>query len=212
MIRVEAGMSTTRFCELIDMPGTWRRWQAKARAGQRPKGRWPRPAREAAAELIDKHALDHPVWGHRKIWAMVRHDGHVVSEATVLRRCDRGLILRDQYQRERRKLAERGKAAFAKEPIGPDQVWQLDFSGVRDHYRRHLATRGMSRLLVQVRCCPRGARLVCPLPLARLGQPATRTRARDRDLDRYRRCGASRRGAPSIGPALPWGIGVRVKG
>ncbi|HZY29451.1 MAG TPA: hypothetical protein VFE49_14465, partial [Jiangellaceae bacterium] len=39
MIRVEAGMSTTRFCELIDMPErTWRRWQVKARTGGQPKG------------------------------------------------------------------------------------------------------------------------------------------------------------------------------
>ena len=130
VIRTDAGMSTTRFCELIDMPErTWRRWQAKTRAGGQPKGPWPQPARGAAAALIDKHALAHPVWGHRKIWAMVRHDGHVVSEATVLRRLrDRGLILPDQYQRERRKLAERRKAAFAKEPTGPNQVWQLDFS------------------------------------------------------------------------------------
>lgn len=31
MIRTEAGMSTARFCCLIDMPErTWRRWQAKA--------------------------------------------------------------------------------------------------------------------------------------------------------------------------------------
>lgn len=41
---------------------------------------------------------------------------------------DEGLILPDEYQRERRKLAERRKAAFAKEPTGPNQVWQLDFS------------------------------------------------------------------------------------
>ncbi|MFZ1287298.1 MAG: hypothetical protein WAR57_09720 [Candidatus Phosphoribacter sp.] len=36
MIRVEAGMSTTKFCEKFDMPErTWRRWQAKAApAGQ----------------------------------------------------------------------------------------------------------------------------------------------------------------------------------
>lgn len=130
MIRTDAGMSTTRFCQLIDMPErTWRRWQARARAGAPVKGPWPQPARDAAAELIDKHALAHPVWGHRKIWAMVRHDGHVVSEATVLRRLrDRGLILPDQYQRERRKLAECRKAAFADEPTGPNQVWQLDFS------------------------------------------------------------------------------------
>jgi len=60
---------------------------------------------------------------------MVRHDGHVVSEATVLRILrDEGLILPGHYQRERRKLAERRKAAFANDPTGPNQVWQLDFS------------------------------------------------------------------------------------
>lgn len=123
-------MSTTRFCRLIDMPErTWRRWQAKARAGQRPKGPWPRPARGAAAELVLKHALAHPVWGHRKVWAMVRHDGHVVSEATVLRLLrDEGLIRPAEYQRERRQLAQRRKAAFANEPTRPNQVGQLDFS------------------------------------------------------------------------------------
>ena len=130
VIRVEAGMSTARFCKLIDMPErTWRRWQAKARQEQPPKGPRPQPARDAARPLVVKHAREHPLWGHRKIWAMVRYDGHVVSEATVLRRLrDRGLILPDQYQRERRKLAERRKAAFAKEPTGANQVWQLDFS------------------------------------------------------------------------------------
>lgn len=41
---------------------------------------------------------------------MVRHDGHQVSEATVLRVLrDEGLILPDNYQRERRKLAERSQ-------------------------------------------------------------------------------------------------------
>jgi transposase InsO family protein len=73
--------------------------------------------------------LAHPAWGHRKIWAMVRHDGHIVSEATILRLLrDEDLILPAHYQRERRKLAERRKAAFATEPTGPNQVWQLDFS------------------------------------------------------------------------------------
>jgi hypothetical protein len=95
VIRVGAGMSTTRFCQKFDMPErSWRRWQAKARAGDPPKGPWPRPARSAARELAVKHALAHPVWGHRKIWAMLRHHGHVVSEATILRLLrDEGLIL-----------------------------------------------------------------------------------------------------------------------
>ncbi|HPZ51119.1 MAG TPA: IS3 family transposase, partial [Propionibacteriaceae bacterium] len=130
MIRIEAGMSTARFCQLIDMPErTWRRWQAKTTAGGQAKGPWPAPARESARDRVLCHAHKHPAWGHRKIWAMVRHDGHVVSEATVLRLLrDEGLILPAHYQRERRKLAERRKAAFANDPTGPNQVWQLDFS------------------------------------------------------------------------------------
>ena len=130
MIRVEAGMSTARFCELIDMPErTWRRWQAKARVGSEPKGPWPKPARAAARDRVRVHALAHPAWGHRKIWAMVRHDGHLVSQASVLRLLrDEGLILPAHYQRERRHLAARRKAAFANDPTGPNQVWQLDFS------------------------------------------------------------------------------------
>lgn len=91
VIRVQAGMSTARFCQLIDMPErTWRRWQAKARRAQPAKGPWPQPARTAAAELARKHALAHPAWGHRKAWAMARHDDHVVSEATILQ------LLRDE--------------------------------------------------------------------------------------------------------------------
>jgi transposase InsO family protein len=130
VIRQDAGMSTARFCELFDMPErTWRRWQARARVDRPPKGPWPQPARDGARMLTIEHAKAHPAWGHRKIWAMVRHDGHRVSQATVLRLLrDEGLILPAQYQRERRRLAERRKATFAKEPTRPNQVWQLDFS------------------------------------------------------------------------------------
>jgi len=130
VIHIETNMSTSRFCQLIDMPErTWRRWQAKARTDRPPKGPWPQPARDAARDLAIPHAVAHPAWGHRKIRAMTRHDGHRLSQATVLRLLrDEGLILPANYQRERRKLAERRKAAFAKEPTGPNQVWQLDFS------------------------------------------------------------------------------------
>lgn len=75
------------------------------------------------------YALVHPAWGRRKVWAMCPHDGQCVSQATVLRLLrDEGLLLEANYQRERRRLAARRKAAFATEPTGPNQVWQLDFS------------------------------------------------------------------------------------
>ncbi|WP_246840059.1 integrase core domain-containing protein [Auritidibacter sp. NML130574] len=108
---------------------SYRRWQAKAKQAQPPKGPWPQPAREAARAIVVKHALAHPAWGHRKIWAMTRHDGHRVSQATVLRTLrDEGLILPAEYQKQRRELAKERKAAFAVTPTGPNQVWQLDFS------------------------------------------------------------------------------------
>ena len=130
MIRVEAGMPTSRFCALVGVPErTWRRRQAKARAEQSVRGPWPRPARSQVSGAARRHALAHPAWGHRKVWAMCRHDGHRVSQATVLRLLrDEGLLLEANYQRERRQLAARRKAAFATEPTGPNQVWQLDFS------------------------------------------------------------------------------------
>lgn len=109
------------------------------------------PARARVADAVRRHALAHPAWGHRKVWAMCRHDGHRVSQATVLRLLrDEGLLLEASYQRERRQLAARRRAAFATEPTGPNQVWQLDFTefetttggtwrlaGCRDHYSKY---------------------------------------------------------------------------
>ncbi|WP_460581601.1 transposase, partial [Humibacter ginsengisoli] len=123
-------MPTARFVKLIGVPErSYRRWQAKAKQARPPKGPWPQPARTAARPLLVRHALEHPAWGHRKVWAMVRHDGHRVSQSTVLRALrDEGLLLPAEYQRERRQLAAERKAAFARTPTGPNQVWQLDFS------------------------------------------------------------------------------------
>jgi transposase InsO family protein len=60
---------------------------------------------------------------------MCRHDGLPVSAASVLRLLrEDGLLLEANYQRERRQLAARRKAAFAVEPTGANQVWQLDFT------------------------------------------------------------------------------------
>lgn len=154
MIRVEAGMSTARFCRKFDIPErTWRRWQARARAGQPVKGPWPRPVRDdpLVRAAVTAEAEAHVGWGHRKIWAMLRHGGHQVSASTVMRAMrDDGLLLPANFTREVRDLATARKAAFAKTPTGPNQVWQLDFSefetisggvwriaGCRDYYSKY---------------------------------------------------------------------------
>src|SRR5687768_5286078 len=90
----------------------------------------PRPTREVVPRhLVADLARKHPAWGHRKIWAMARHDGHQLTMSTVLRILrDEGLLLEASYQRERRRLAAERKAAFCEPPTGPNQVWQFDFS------------------------------------------------------------------------------------
>ncbi len=87
------------------------------------------PARDAHREQVVALATRHPAWGHRKIWAVARHAGHQVSQSSVLRILDAAeLLLKADYQRERRQLARQRKAAFAAPPTGPNMVWQFDFS------------------------------------------------------------------------------------
>jgi hypothetical protein len=99
-----------RFCRLIDLPQrTWRRWQAKTRAGGGRRGGEAGSA--AANEATLKHASAHPVWGTARSGRGSATAG-MVSEATVLRLLrEEGLTLPAERQRERRRLAERRQAA-----------------------------------------------------------------------------------------------------
>lgn len=123
-------MPTTRFTALLGIPErSYRCWQHRHRAGRPVKGPWPAPARDRYRQVVVDLARAHPAWGHRKIWAMARHAGHEVACSTVLRILDEeDLLLKADYQRERRQLATARKAAFTSPPSGPNQVWQLDFS------------------------------------------------------------------------------------
>jgi putative transposase len=130
VIRQDAGMPVSRFAALAGMPRrTYTRKLAKLRAGSPPKGPWPAPAVDAFEPLVEKYAQDWPAWGHRKVWALMRVDGHEGSASTVERAMRRrGLLQPVAYQRERRELAQARRAAFLEPPTGPTQVWQLDFS------------------------------------------------------------------------------------
>jgi putative transposase len=123
-------MPTSRFVRLVGIPErTYRRWQAKARQALPAKGPWPTPVRDAHREVILTKATTHQAWGHRKIWALTRFDGYEVSPSTVARTLDdAGLLLKADYQRERRQTARERKAAFMEPIVRPLQAWQLDFS------------------------------------------------------------------------------------
>ena len=142
-----------RFASQVGIPlRTYRRHQARPRDGRPPKGPWPAPVRSAHRDVVLAHATAHPAWSHRKVWAMVRHDGYRLSQSTVARLLDEeGLLLKADYQRERRELAKARKAAFTAPPTGPNQVWQLDFSEYETAHGGTWRVAAVIDLLVQIR-------------------------------------------------------------
>ena len=118
MIRAEAGLTVTRFCELLGVPRrTYQRWKAAGDPTPSMKGPWPAPIRDRIEQPAAQLALEWPAWGHRKIHALLAVDGFDASQATVRRAlARRGLLQPVGYQHERRELAKARKAAFVEAP------------------------------------------------------------------------------------------------
>jgi hypothetical protein len=117
------------FAPLAGIPErTYRRRLARLRSGDvAAKGTWPSPAIDAV-EAVAKYAADWPTWGHRKIAAMMRADGHVVSTSTVeraLRR--RGLLPPHGFRADRKTWAVLRRKVFRDPPTERNRVWQTDF-------------------------------------------------------------------------------------
>jgi transposase InsO family protein len=84
---------------------------------------------EAVEALAAKYAADWPAWGHRKIAALMRADGHDVSTSTVeraLRR--RNLLLPQGFRADRKSWAVIRRRVFHDPPTERNRVWQTDFS------------------------------------------------------------------------------------
>jgi putative transposase len=123
-------VSVSRFAALAGIPERtyWRRL-ARHRAGDPVKGPWPSPKVDQVEAVAAKYAADWPAWGHRKIAAMMRVDGHQVSTSTVeraLRR--RGLLLPSVFRADRRSWSRLRKRVFRDPPRERNRVWQMDFS------------------------------------------------------------------------------------
>ena len=87
MIRTEAQLTVSRFCELIGMSRrSYYAQRERQRGGPRVKGPWPTPALDAVEDDARRIAAARPEWGHRKVWAQLREQGHMdVSPSSVQR-------------------------------------------------------------------------------------------------------------------------------
>lgn len=121
----------TGFCRAVGLPArTYYDRRARHIAGRTAvRGPWPTPARDGIRAVVVGLALKYPMWGHRKIAWLARHEhGLHVAEATCLRILrEAGLVLPVDYVRERRDLAGARREAFLQAPTRRNQVWQMDF-------------------------------------------------------------------------------------
>jgi putative transposase len=131
MIRQQEALTVSRFAELIDMPRrTYHDRLKRLREGRPDKGPWPAPVVDRIEPLVAKYASDWDAWGHRKVWAIARADGHDVGSQSSVKRAmaRRGLLQPLAYQAERRQLARVRREAFIEPPSRRNRVWQFDFS------------------------------------------------------------------------------------
>lgn len=129
-MRLEHGLSVQRFCRAVGLPArTYYDRRARHRAGQHARGPWPTPARDGIRATVCAVAVKYPMWGHRKIAWLCRHEhGLQVADATCLRILrEAGLTLPVDYVRERRDLAGARREAFVELPTRRNRVWQMDF-------------------------------------------------------------------------------------
>jgi transposase-like protein len=90
-IRANAGLSVTRFCEII---GISRRGYYSLR--DRPAGpsRWPSPVLDRIEDAVAEIATASPRWGYRRVWRQLREDGdETVSPSSVKRAMQRRGLL-----------------------------------------------------------------------------------------------------------------------
>ena len=131
MIRTDASLTISRFSELIGVARrTYHYRLAKWRAGDPVKGPWPAPVVDRIEPTVAKYAEEWDAWGHRKIWAIARADGHDVGSQSSVKRAmaRRDLLQPVAYQAERRQLARQRREAFVDPPTRRNRVWQFDFS------------------------------------------------------------------------------------
>jgi transposase InsO family protein len=108
---------------------TYRRRLARLRAGDPLKGPWPAPVVDRIEALAAKYAETWPAWGYRKIAAMMRADGHEVTNSSVQRALRRrNLLLPQGFRADRKSWAVLRRKVFRDPPTERNRVWQTDFS------------------------------------------------------------------------------------
>lgn len=111
---------------------TYRRQLARLRHGAPIKGPWPAPTVDRIEAVAAKYAEAWPAWGYRKIAALMRADGHQVTNSSVARALHRrGLLLPQGFRADRKSWAVLRRKVFRDPPTQRNRSAVIDYSPCR---------------------------------------------------------------------------------
>ncbi len=112
----ELGVSQRRACQVVGQPRSTQRYEPGEPDDEKPLVK---RMRELAAE--------HPRYGYRRVWALLRREKFAVNRKRVHRLWRREGLKVPQKQRKRRRLGHSQNSCTRRRAEHPDHVWSYDF-------------------------------------------------------------------------------------
>lgn len=119
--------SERRACDVIEQPRSTQRYQC-----------CPRETEQRLVQRLHELVREHPRYGYRRMWAMLRAEGWRVNRKRIYRLWSREGFRVPQKQRKRRRLGCSASSIVRRRPQHKDHVWCWDFIHDRDERGRPL--------------------------------------------------------------------------
>jgi putative transposase len=117
MLVERLGLSERRACQIT----------GQRRSTQRHQPRRGEERDDALRERLRRFSAEHPRWGYRKTWGIVRDEGWAVNRKKIQRLCREEGLRVPQHKRKRQRLGESTVPAERLRAERPNHVWALDF-------------------------------------------------------------------------------------
>jgi transposase InsO family protein len=110
------GVSERRACEVVGQPRGTQRYEPRERDDGKP-----------LVKRMKQLSAEHPRYGYRRVWALLRQEKFQVNRKRVHRLWRREGLRVPSRQRKRRRLGRGNNSCTRRKAKHPDQVWSYDF-------------------------------------------------------------------------------------
>jgi transposase InsO family protein len=110
------GVSERRACQVVGQPRSTQRYEPKEAGDEKP-----------LVKRMKQLSAEHPRYGYRRVWALLRREKFRVNRKRVHRLWRREGLRVPTRQRKRRRLGHGNNSCTRRRAEHPDHVWSYDF-------------------------------------------------------------------------------------